>query len=53
MGAYGPLYGHSGGNLSFTCDYKFSREKKAGYVFFTNSEFASEFEKELLALLMK
>jgi len=50
---YGPLYGHSGGNLSFTCDYKFSKAKKIGYVFFTNSEFASEFEKELLAFLMK
>ncbi len=50
---YGPLYGHSGGNLSFTCDYKFSREKKIGYVFFTNSEFASEFEEKLLPFLIK
>ncbi len=50
---YGPLYGHSGGNLSFTCEYRFLRDKKIGYVFYTNSEFSSEFEKELLALFMK
>ncbi|WP_299224105.1 serine hydrolase domain-containing protein [uncultured Aquimarina sp.] len=50
---YGPFYGHSGGNLSFTCEYQFSKEKKIGYVFFTNSEFSTELDEKLVAFLMK
>ncbi|PKV51367.1 CubicO group peptidase (beta-lactamase class C family) [Aquimarina sp. MAR_2010_214] len=49
---YGTNYFHGGDNLSNTAFYMFNKEKKVGYVFFTNSEHNDSFNKNLLKLMM-
>lgn len=47
----GTNYSHGGDNLSNTALYMFNKEKKIGYVFFTNSENKERFNKNLLEFL--
>lgn len=49
---YGINYSHGGDNLSNTALYMFNKEKRVGYVFFTNSENKSKFNKNLLNFLL-
>lgn len=49
---YGTNYSHGGDNLSNTALYMFNKEKKIGYVFFTNSENKNKFNKNLLDFLL-
>ncbi|MEW7292097.1 serine hydrolase domain-containing protein [Aquimarina sp. 2304DJ70-9] len=49
---YGTNYFHGGDNLSNTALYMFNKEKKVGYVFFTNSENKNRFNKNLLNFLL-
>ena len=44
---YGRIYAHSGSNWNFTSNYFFIRDKKFGYVFFTNSDKAFKFNQKL------
>ena len=50
--SYGTNYSHGGDNLSNTALYMFNKEKKVGYVFFTNSEHKNTFNKNLLDFLL-
>jgi len=50
--AYGTNYSHGGDNLSNTALYMFNKEKKVGYVFFTNSENKNKFNQNLLDFLL-
>lgn len=50
--AYGTNYSHGGDNLSNTALYMFNKEKKVGYVFFTNSENKDSFNENLLGFLL-
>lgn len=50
---YGINYSHGGDNLSNTALYMFNKEKKVGYVFFTNSENRNRFNEKLLDFLAK
>ncbi|WP_282040812.1 serine hydrolase domain-containing protein [Winogradskyella flava] len=49
---YGINYSHGGDNLSHTSLYYFNKEKKVGYVFFTNSENRNKFHQNLLDFLL-
>lgn len=49
---YGINYSHGGDNFSNTCKYMFNKEKKIGYVFFTNSEHKMKFDKNLIDFLL-
>ncbi len=49
---YGTNYFHGGDNLSSTALYMFNKEKKVGYVFFTNSEKRNSFNKNLRDFLL-
>jgi CubicO group peptidase (beta-lactamase class C family) len=44
---YGRVYEHNGSNWNFTCNYFFNKDKKFGYVFFTNSDKALIFNQKL------
>ena len=50
---YGTNYSHGGENFSHTCRYMFNKEQGVGYVFFTNSEHKMEFDKNLMAFLLR
>jgi CubicO group peptidase (beta-lactamase class C family) len=50
--AYGTNYSHGGDNLSNTALYMFNKEKKVGYVFFTNSEHKNKFGQNLYNFLI-
>jgi predicted alpha/beta superfamily hydrolase/CubicO group peptidase (beta-lactamase class C family) len=45
---FGDEYYHGGFNLNFTGEFMFNKEQKFGYVFFTNCNKGSEFNKKLL-----
>lgn len=49
---YGTNYSHGGDNVSHTSLYYFNKEKKVGYVFFTNSENRNIFQINLLDFLL-
>jgi hypothetical protein len=49
---YGTNYSHGGDNLSNTALYMFNKEKKVGYVFFTNSENKIKFNRNLINFLL-
>ena len=49
---YGTNYSHGGDNTSNTAFYMFNKEKKVGYVFFTNSENRNTFQTNLLHFLL-
>lgn len=49
---YGTNYSHGGDNKSHTSLYYFNKEKKVGYVFFTNSENRNKFQINLLNFLL-
>jgi CubicO group peptidase (beta-lactamase class C family) len=49
---YGTNYSHGGDNLSNTALYMFNKEKRVGYVFFTNSENKNKFNEKLLDFLL-
>lgn len=44
---FGDEYLHGGDNYNFTCAFMFNQEQKFGYVFFTNCNKGSEFNKKL------
>ncbi|MGD0338146.1 MAG: serine hydrolase domain-containing protein [Bacteroidota bacterium] len=44
---FGNEYMHDGDNYNFTCAFMFNQEQKFGYVFFTNCNKGSEFNKKL------
>lgn len=46
------LYFHSGNNIGFTSSFVFDKEKKWGYVLFSNSEYGEELGLELLLFLI-
>ncbi len=48
---FGTNYAHGGDNLSNTAFYMFNKERKVGYVFFTNSEHKNAFNKNLVHFL--
>jgi CubicO group peptidase (beta-lactamase class C family) len=48
---YGIEYEHGGNNGGFQSGFMFYREKRLGYVFFTNCDKGAEFNKDLEALL--
>jgi CubicO group peptidase (beta-lactamase class C family)/predicted alpha/beta superfamily hydrolase len=45
---FGDEYFHGGFNLNFSSDFMFNKEQKFGYVFFTNCNKGSDFNKKLL-----
>ncbi|MDB4292387.1 beta-lactamase family protein [Maribacter sp.] len=49
---YGTNYSHGGDNMSNTAFYMFNKEKKVGYVFFTNSENKDRFNENLMDFLL-
>ena len=48
---FGDAFYHGGSNLNFTSEFMFNKEQKFGYLFFTNCNKASVFNKELLKFL--
>lgn len=48
---FGDEFYHGGFNLNFTSEFMFNKEQKFGYVFFTNSNKASNLNKNLLEFL--
>jgi CubicO group peptidase (beta-lactamase class C family)/predicted alpha/beta superfamily hydrolase len=48
---FGDEFNHGGFNLNFTSEFMFNKEQKFGYVFFTNCNKASAFNKKLLKYL--
>lgn len=48
---YGKIYGHGGNNGDFQGHFEFSRDKKFGYVFLTNSELGEQFNLVLRPFL--
>jgi CubicO group peptidase (beta-lactamase class C family) len=48
---FGPNYSHGGYNLNFSSEFMFNKEQKFGYVFFTNCNKGSDFNKKLLEFL--
>ncbi len=49
---YGLSYGHGGNNGDFQSSWQYFKAKKTGYVFFTNCDKGSIFNKKLSAFLM-
>ena len=50
---YGTIYEHGGNNGDFQSGFKYLKARKTGYVFFTNCDKGSIFNKNLTAFLMK
>lgn len=48
---FGDEYLHGGFNLNFSSDFMFNKKQKFGYVFFTNCNKGSDFNKKLLKFL--
>jgi hypothetical protein len=48
---YGYEYSHGGFNSNFTSEFMFNKHQKFGYVFFTNCNKGSDFNKKLLKFL--
>lgn len=51
--SYGVLYEHGGNNGDFQSGFKINKANHNGYVFFTNCDQGTEFNKKLGALLVK
>lgn len=49
--AYGNIYGHGGNNGDFQSHFEFSRDKRLGYVFLTNSDVGERFNTKLKPFL--
>jgi hypothetical protein len=45
---FGDEFFHNGFNLNFTSDFMFNKDQRFGYVFFTNCNKGSDFNKKLL-----
>ncbi len=48
----GIIYSHGGNNLGYTSGFKFNKELKYGYVFFTNSDQRNDLHKKIDNLLL-
>jgi hypothetical protein len=48
---FGDEYSHGGYNLNFSSDFMFNKKQKFGYVFFTNCNKGSDFNKKLLKFM--
>jgi CubicO group peptidase (beta-lactamase class C family) len=51
--SYGIIYEHGGNNGDFQSGFKFNKANKNGYVFFTNCDQGTTFNKNIAALLLK
>jgi len=49
---YGTIYEHGGNNGDFQSGFKYMKARKTRYVFFTNCDKGSVFNKNLTALMM-
>jgi CubicO group peptidase (beta-lactamase class C family) len=50
---FGDIYMHGGNNYGYTASFLFNRDRKFGYVFFTNSDQRNEFKKRLMRYLIQ
>jgi CubicO group peptidase (beta-lactamase class C family) len=50
---YGTIYTHGGNNGGFQSGFEYLKEKKTGFVFFTNCDKGHFFNSNLSAFLMK
>lgn len=48
---FGDEYSHGGFNLNFTSEFMINKEQKFGYVFFTNCNRGSDFNKKILMFI--